>query len=107
RAARAAVGLQHVAVDAYRALAERRRVHDGAKRAADQPLNLLRAARLPAFGRFAAGARIRRARQHAVLGGDPALSLALEKERHAFLDARRAEHARLSGLDENRAFGVL
>ena len=40
RAARAAVGLQHVAVDVDRALAERREVDDAAQRAADQALDL-------------------------------------------------------------------
>ena len=44
RAARAAVGLQHVAVDVDRALAERLEVDDAAQRAADQPLDLDRAA---------------------------------------------------------------
>ena len=44
RAARAAVGRQHVAVDVDRALAERLEVHHPAQRAADQPLDLDRAA---------------------------------------------------------------
>ena len=43
RAARAAVGLEHVAVDVDRALAERLEVDDAAQRAADQPLDLDRA----------------------------------------------------------------
>src|SRR3954451_22794667 len=40
RAARATVGLQHIAVDPERALAECAEVRDGANRAADQPLDL-------------------------------------------------------------------
>ena len=39
-AARAAVGLEHVAVDVDAALAERLEVDDRAQRAADQPLDL-------------------------------------------------------------------
>ena len=56
RAARAAVGLQHVAVDADRALAEPREVGHRAQAAADQPLDLLRASRLLAS---AASRRVR------------------------------------------------
>ena len=44
--ARAAVGLEHVAVDGDLALAERLQVDHGAQRAADQALDLLRAAAL-------------------------------------------------------------
>ena len=46
--ARAAVGLQNVAVDRDRVLAERIAVDDGAQAAADEPLNLERAAALRA-----------------------------------------------------------
>ena len=52
-------------------------------------------------------ARVGRARQHAVFGGEPALPLALEERRHALLDARRAQHRRVAGLDQHRALGVL
>src|SRR5436190_2071428 len=83
RAARAAVGLQHVAVDADRALAERRQVDDGAQAAADQPLDLLRAARLLALGGLAPRACVRRARQHPVFGGEPAPALATQESGHA------------------------
>ena len=47
------------------------------------------------------------ARQHAVLGGDPALALALEEGRDLLLDAHRAHDARVADLDEARALGVL
>ena len=107
RGARAAIGLQHVAVDRDRALAERAQIDDGAQRAADEPLDLLRAPALLALGGFARGARVRGARQHAVLGGDPALALAAQERRHAFLDAGGAQHARIAELDQHRAFGVL
>ena len=44
--ARAAIGLKHIAIDHDLLLAERGEVGDGAKRAADQPLDLLRASGL-------------------------------------------------------------
>src|SRR3974390_2128068 len=71
--ARAAVGLQHVAVDRDRALAERLHVDHRAQAAADQPLDLLRAPALPAARGLAGAARMGRTRQHAVLGRNPAL----------------------------------
>ena len=76
RGARAAVGLQHVAVDRDRALAERLQVDHRAQRAADQALDLLRAAGLLAARRLARRARMGGARQHAVFGRDPALAAA-------------------------------
>ena len=51
---------------------ERAHVDGGAQRAADQPLDLL-----PAAAGGAPRTRVRRARQHRVLGGHPALALAL------------------------------
>ena len=107
RAARSAIGLQHVAIDAQRPLAQRGTIDDGAKTAADQALNFLRAPRLLAFGRFTPGSRVRRARQHAVLGRDPAFAAALEKSRHALFDACRAKHPRIALRDQHRALGVL
>ena len=70
--ARAAIGLQHVAIERDLALAQRLQIGDGAQAAADQALDFLRAAGLLAGGRFAPRARMGRARQHAVFGGDPA-----------------------------------
>ena len=71
-AARAAVGLQDVAVDPHRALAERLEVDDRAQRAADQPLDLDRAAVGAAARGVALLALARRGGQHPVLGADPA-----------------------------------
>jgi hypothetical protein len=76
---RAAVGLQDVAVERDLAFAERLEVGHRAQRATDQALDFLRAATLLALGRLASGTRVRRARQHAVFGGDPALSAAAQK----------------------------
>src|SRR5437867_2092539 len=106
RGARAAVGLEHVAVDLDGALPERAEIGDGAQRTADQALDFLGASGLLAACRFAIGARVRGARQHPVLRADPAAAAVLEKRRHALLDARGAQHARVAELDEHRALGV-
>ena len=107
RAARAAVGLQHVAVDADRALAERRR---GSRPRASS-------------GRSAAGSRAcgptacrrppRAASRVCVERGSIPYSAvsqpfprALQERRHALLDARGAQHARVAGAHQHRAFGV-
>ena len=88
------------------ALAERPQIHRGAQRAADQALDLLRAPGLLAARGLAGAAGVGGARQHAVLGGDPALALAAQESGHALLDTRRAQHPRLAELDQHRAFGV-
>src|SRR6266542_700900 len=104
RRARAAVGLDDVAVDPDRALAELGHLDDGAERAADQALDLLRPAAGPAP--LAAHARVRRARQHAVLRRHPALALPLEEGRHLLLDRGGADDLRVAELDQDRALGV-
>src|SRR5690606_33744620 len=91
--ARAAVGLQHVAVERDRALAERLAIDAGAQRAADQALDFHRATTLAATRGLALRALAGRARQHPVLRGDPAFALATQERGHLFLDARGAEHA--------------
>ena len=106
RRARAAVGLDHVAVDGDLALTEPGQVHHRAQRAPDQALDLLRAARGVAHGRLAPGAVRCGARQHAVLGRHPASALALEPWRQPLLEARRAVHVRVAELDQARAFRV-
>ena len=71
-----------VAVERDGALAEQAEVEHAAQRAADQALDLLRAAALLAARRLALAARVRRTRQHAVLGGDPAGAGAAPVRRH-------------------------
>ncbi len=66
-AAGAAVGLDDVAVDPYRALAQELHVHNRAQRAADQALDLHRPPVLLAAGRVTLLAIAGRAREHAVL----------------------------------------
>ena len=82
RAARATVGLQDVAVEPDGPLAERLEVDDAAQRAADQPLDLDRAAALLAARRLALGALAGRRRQERVLGRHPAAAGPVEPARN-------------------------
>ncbi len=102
----AAVGLEHVAVEPHRPLAEVLEPHHRPQRPADQPLDLLRAAADLARGGFALRARAGGARQHAVFGRHPPLARAAQEGRHAIFHARRAHHARAAGFDQHRPFGV-
>ncbi len=88
--ARAAIGLDDVAVDRDLALAERCQIDHGAQRAADQALDFLGAAALLAGGCFARHALAGGARQHAVFGRHPALAGVAQPWRRLFLKARRA-----------------
>jgi len=106
RGAGAAIGLQHVAIERDGALAERAAVDAGTQGAADQALDLQRAAALLAAGGFAVVTGVGRTRQHAVLGGHPAFALATQEARHAVFHAGRAQHAGLAEADQDRALGV-
>src|SRR4029077_16657075 len=106
RGARAAVGLDHVAVDRGLPFAERRQVDDRAQAAADQPLDFQRAAALLAGGGLAPRALVGGARQHAVFGRDPAACLSLEPWRQAVFQRRRHQHMGVAELHEAGAFGV-
>ncbi len=72
----AAVGLEHVAVEHDRVLAERLQVDAGPQRPADQPGDLVGAAADAALDRLAVAAGVGGPRQHRVLGGDPAQAAA-------------------------------
>ena len=107
RAARAAVGLQHVAVEPDRPLAERLEVDHAAERAADQPLDLDRAAALLAARRLASDAIAGRRGQQRVLGRHPALALVAKPARDLVVDHRRAEHLRLALRPQHAAVRLL
>src|SRR5437868_4092359 len=106
-AARAAVGLEHVAVEPHRPLPERAEVGDRAHRAADQPLDLDRAPLLLAARGLSIDAVARRGRQQRVLRGDPAPPLVAQPPRYLLLDHRRAEDDRLALGDERRPVRLL
>src|SRR5512139_2627064 len=105
--ARAAVRLDHVAVDVQRAFAEQPQVEHGPQAATDESLDLVRATALLASRGLAIAAGVRCARQHAVLRSEPALSLAFQETGDFFLNARGADHAGVAKLDQDGAFCVL
>ena len=51
--------------------------------------------------RFTLRSRRRRSRQHAVFSGDPAFAGVAPERRDTVLDARRADHFRLAGFDQD------
>ncbi|VXC46315.1 hypothetical protein SPHINGO8AM_130240 [Sphingomonas sp. 8AM] len=106
RGTRAAISLDHVAVERDLPLAEQCQVGDRAQAAPDQPLDLLRAPGLLALGGLAAAARVRGARQHPVFGGHPALALAAQERRQTLLDRGGDQHPGIAEADQHRAFGV-
>jgi len=73
---RPAVGLDDVAVDRDRRLAERPEVGHRAQAAPDEPLDLVGASARAAGADLAALALVRGGRQHRVLGRHPTLALA-------------------------------
>ena len=104
---RSPVGLQDVAVDAHLALAEGAQVGRRAQRAADQALNLLGSTRLTPARRLSGGPGFGRARQHAVLGGDPPATGIAEKWRHPILETGGTQDLGIAEVGEARPFGVL
>src|SRR5205085_9436673 len=107
RAAGAAVGLEHVAIEPERPLAERFQVGHRAERPADQPLDLDRAALLPARARLALRALAGRRRQQRVLGGQPTAPRAAEPARCPLVERGCAEYARLALRVEHGAERLL
>jgi hypothetical protein len=61
---------------------------------------------LLAAGGFAVAAGVCGARQHAVLGRDPAFAAAALVRRHLLFDRGGAQHAGLPELDQHRALGM-
>ncbi len=106
RGARAAVGLDHVAVEHDGALAEALQIDHRPQGTPDQALDLQRAAALPSLRGLARDAAGGGAGQHAVLRGHPPAARALEKGRHLVLHGGRAEHHGSAHGDARRALGV-
>ena len=103
--ARAAVGLEDVAVKDDGALAEGLHVDDRAQAAADETLDLVGAARDFAALTLARGAGDSGAGQHGVFRGDPAAARVAQPGGNAGLDGGVAEDAGVAEGDEDRAFG--
>ena len=107
RGPRSAIGLNHVTIQPHGALSQRFLVCHRTQGAANQSLNLDCPPRLLPPRRFTRRAVFGRARQHAVFAGDPAFAATLEKSRHAIVDGRGANHARISQFDQHTSFRVL
>ena len=105
--ARAAVGLDHVAVEDDGALAQGVHVDDGAQAAADEALDLVGAAADLAAFAFSWGAGDGGAGQHGVLGRDPAAAGVAQPAGDALLDGGVGEHAGVAEGDQDGAFGGL
>jgi hypothetical protein len=107
RAARPAIGLDHVAVDHDLPFAKRLPVHARTQRTTDKPLNFLRSSRLLARSRLTPGPRIGGTRQHPVFRRHPALPGILQKRRGLVLDRGGTQHMRFAHLDQARALCML
>ncbi len=102
----AAIGLDYVAVDGDLALAEGLHIGHGAQGTPNQALDFHRAARLLAGGGLAPHARSGGPGQHAVFGGDPARSLALQKRRDTFFQTGGAQHVGVAEFHETGSLGM-
>lgn len=102
-----AVGLDDVAVQGDRELAEGFEIDHRAQGTADQALDFEGAPALATAAGLALVAGAGGARQHPVFCRHPALTLVPEPGRQAFFDAGGAQHAGFAKADQYRAFGVL
>ena len=100
RRARAAIGLQYVAIQNHGALAERDGIHHRAQRAADEPLNFMSPAGRPALVHLARRALGGGPRQHGVFRRHPALAGVAQEGRHRVLHAGGAQHLRVAHGDQ-------
>jgi hypothetical protein len=103
--ARSPVGLKDVAIDHDGAFPERFEIDHGAEGAADEALDFVSAPALAAFGDFTRRTCGCGARQHGILGGDPAFAGIAQKRRNAGFDAGGAEYVGVAGFDEDGTFG--
>ncbi|MCY1179458.1 hypothetical protein D9M73_198620 [compost metagenome] len=95
-----AIGLDHVAIDVQGDVTELAHVQRGAQRTADQALDFQGAATLLATAGFTLVTFAGGARQHAILGGQPALALAFEEARYTVFNADRADDFGVTELDQ-------
>src|SRR5690625_900579 len=100
RSARATIGLQHVAVEHNGVLAQGREVDNRAQCPANESGNFVGAApNFPPHG-FPTGTRVGRARQHCVLGRDPAQARSFAPPWYALGDGGLTQH--LSAAERNQ-----
>ncbi|EDT89381.1 hypothetical protein BIFLAC_06231 [Bifidobacterium animalis subsp. lactis HN019] len=104
RGARAAVGLEHVAIHLDRVLAERLHVNHAAQASADESGDLMGAAAHLAANRFTVGALCGGARQHRILRSDPTEPGVLAPARHGVGERGGAHHARVAAFNEHGSF---
>ncbi|MCY1415562.1 hypothetical protein D9M71_310490 [compost metagenome] len=101
-----AIGLDDIAVDIQGDVAQLAHVQRRAQGTADQALDLQGTAALLATAGLALVTLAGGARQHAVLGRQPALALPLEETWHAVLDADGANDLGIAKLDQYGTLGV-
>ena len=101
----AAVGLDDVAVEPDRALAQAAQVGDGAQGAADEALDFVGAAAGASFADLARGSRQCGTGKHAVFAGDPTFAAVAQELRDGFFDRGGADYAGIADFDEGGAFG--
>ena len=100
RGARAAIGLDYIAVDRHRELTEGAQIRDGTQASPDKPLDFHGTSL--AVGALTRTAAVRRRRQHRVFSRNPTCTARLAPARNAFLDRRRAQNARVTELHQAR-----
>ena len=96
-----AVGLDDIAVNRDRPLAECVQVGDGPQGTADQALDLVGPPPDLPDGRFAGRPLLGRGGKHRVFRGQPASPRILEKGGNLFLDRRRTDHPRMPHLHQD------
>src|SRR5271169_1349491 len=102
--ARAAVGLDHVAIDPDGALAQAGEVGHGPQAAPDQALDFVRAPAGAALCDFPRRAGQGGAGKHAVFARDPSLARVAHELRDGFLNRSGANDTRIAYLNQNRTF---
>ena len=102
--ARAAISLEHVAVQRNGELTQRFQIYCRTKSTGDQTLDFHCASTLLTFRCFTSVTGVGRTWQHAVFCGDPALALTFQEARHAFFNRGGTQYFGIAKFDQHRAF---
>ena len=105
--ASAAIGLQHIAVQGDRSLAQGFQIADRSEGPSNEPLDLQGAPTLLAPGRLTITPSVCGSWQHAVFRSHPSAALPLHKARHLLFHRGCAQHVSISKADEDRALCML